>query len=247
MKRLGLLVDLLFPNPDVPVTKVLANIASRGALFAIVVTPVNLEMRSVSVNILYGQPVEHRNMPLDDAMEFIFKNFQQLIRGDKDAVEEEPNSQLSSIPLTELRHPDSIQHLVNILAENRCLTVMQFDALIKYLQERREIQLKSELGESGSDLATGASTSQQNPAVPQQPEVDPEAELQKRIMDILNKPSITSIIPEPSFSRANAPSELHDNGRRERPSSHSQEPQLLNDPKVQRALDSLLSNNAFNF
>lgn len=247
---MGLLVDLLFPNPDVPVTKVLANIASRGCLYAIVVTPVNLEMRSVTVNILYGQPAEHRNMPLDDAIEFVFKNFQQLIRGEQGTTDDDQNSQLSAIPHTELRHPDSTQHLINILAENRCLTVLQLDALIKYLQERREIQYKNELGGSTNEMTSGTSSNQQphsSAAAAHQSEADPEAELQKRIMDILNKPSITNMNADSTFSRTRNTTDLYEHNRREKPSAPKQEPQLLNDPKVQRALDSLLSNNAFNF
>lgn len=234
LKRLGLLVDLLFPNPDVAITKVLANIASRGALFAIVVAPANLEMRSVSVNILYGQPVEHRNMPLDDAIEFIFKNFQRLIRGEPDNDEDDANSQIASIPHTEMRHPDSIQHLINILKENRVLTVLQFDVLIKYLQERKDVQYKIELGESANTETSGSL---------QQPEIDPEAELQKRIMEILNKPSITNLNTDSSITKTVTSTEVRRESRTEKP----QEPPLLNDPKVQRALDSLLSNNTFNF
>lgn len=233
-----MLVDLLFPNPDVAIAKVLANIASRGALFAIVVAPANLEMRSVSVNILYGQPVEHRNMPLDDAIEFIFKNFQRLIRGESDNDEDDTNSQIASIPHTEMRHPDSIQHLINILKENRVLTVLQFDVLIKYLQERKDVQYKIELGESVNTEMSGSNNQAQ-----QQPEVDPEAELQKRIMEILNKPSITNLNTDSPITKTIISTEVRNESRTEK----SQEPQLLNDPKVQRALDSLLSNNTLNF
>lgn len=177
-------------------------------------------------------------MPLDDAIEFIFKNFQQLIRGEQPNGDEVQNPQIASIPHTELRHPDSIQHLISILSENRVLTVLQFDALIKYLQERREIQYKIELGESSNSDATGS-----NKQAPQQPEVDPEAELQKRIMDILNKPSITNLNTDSPISRTSTVTEVKNDNRKDK----SQEPQLLNDPKVQRALDSLLSNSAFNF
>lgn len=56
LKKLGLTVDLLFPNEDVPVTRVLANIASRGSLYAILILPQNEEHRSLTLNILHGQP-----------------------------------------------------------------------------------------------------------------------------------------------------------------------------------------------
>lgn len=53
---MGLTVDLLFPNEEVPLGRVLANISGRGTLYAIVVTPDNEELRSLTLNILYGHP-----------------------------------------------------------------------------------------------------------------------------------------------------------------------------------------------
>lgn len=54
LKNIGLVVDLLFPNEDVPIGKVLANISSRGCLYAILVMPVNEERRSLTLNVLHG-------------------------------------------------------------------------------------------------------------------------------------------------------------------------------------------------
>lgn len=56
LKKLGLTVDLLFPNEEVPVTRVLAKIASRGSLYAILIMPQNEDHRSLTLNILHGQP-----------------------------------------------------------------------------------------------------------------------------------------------------------------------------------------------
>lgn len=245
LKRLGLLVDLLFPNPDVPVGKVLANIASRGCLYAIVIAPDHLEMRSVTLNILYGQPAEHRNMPLDDAIEFMFKNFQQLMRGEKVTGDfDDQQSQLASIPFSSVRHPESIHHLINILAENRTLTVLQYDALSKYLFERREAQYKLELGDSVESIPSLDPIIANVNALTALSEPDKEKELQKRIMDILNKPSITNRNTESPLSKQTQPDSLDQ--RKVLPTntegSHDhQEPQLLNDPKVQKALDSLFN------
>ena len=52
LKNFGLKIDVLFPNPDIPLPKILGNIASRGVLFAIVVTPLNEDHKSMTVNIL---------------------------------------------------------------------------------------------------------------------------------------------------------------------------------------------------
>lgn len=240
-----MLVDLLFPNPDVPMGKVLANISSRGSLFAIVVTPQNQEHRSITVNILFGEPAEHRNMPVDDAIEFIFRTFEDQMRGPRPslstnnstavlptAVQITPTASYAAPPLN-TPHPEAIQLLINLLAENRPITVLQYDRVIKYLQERRELQLKAEVGDAPPDI-------------PIPPPVDTEVELQKKILDILNKPSITNTpkveIPKPqpklvAVTGKTLPSTT----------TSSSKPQLLNDPQVQKALDSLLSGSMFKF
>lgn len=56
LKSIGLTVDLLFPNEDVPIGRVLANISSRGCLYAVLVMPQNEEHGSLTLNILHGLP-----------------------------------------------------------------------------------------------------------------------------------------------------------------------------------------------
>lgn len=51
---IGLTVDLLYPNEDVPIRRVLANICSRGCMYAILVLPQNQENHSLTLNILHG-------------------------------------------------------------------------------------------------------------------------------------------------------------------------------------------------
>lgn len=241
-----MLVDLLFPNPDVPMGKVLANISSRGCLFAIVVTPQNQEHRSITVNILFGEPAEHRNMPVDDAIEFIFRTFEDQMRGPRPvlstntqtpvlptAVQITPTAQYAAPPLN-TPHPEAIQLLINLLAENRPITVLQYDRVIKYLQERRELQLKAEIGDAPPDI-------------PIPPPVDTEVELQKKILDILNKPSITNT-PKVETPKPPPPKPVVVVAAKASPSTtSSSKPQLLNDPQVQKALDSLLSGSMFKF
>lgn len=53
LKMLGIRVDLLFPNDSVPMNKVLGNIQSRGCLYAILVTPINKERRSLTLTVGY--------------------------------------------------------------------------------------------------------------------------------------------------------------------------------------------------
>lgn len=216
--------------------KVLANISSRGTLYAILVTHQNQELRSITVNILHGIPAEHRNMPVDDAIAFIGTNFQEnrhkaSVNLPKSVPIIQPQS--NAPPLTE-RHPEAIQALLNLLAGNRPLTVFQYDRIIKYLHERKDFQIKAELGDAATDidlpspeeLAAIARAEAAKAAA-----IKAEKELQDKIMSILNKPSIIpTIVPEEEpIQPVQAAS-----------SSASSNSNLLHDPKVQKALDSLL-------
>lgn len=103
--------------------------------------------------------------------------------------------------------------LLNLLAENRLLTAIQYDRIIKYLQDRRELQKAYEGDEDCESKREGEPDHKQ-------------AELQSRIMNILNKSASDS--PKPVT-----------------PTTQSGPTPLLNDPSVQKALDSLLSGDMF--
>ncbi|KAK4876514.1 hypothetical protein RN001_009020 [Aquatica leii] len=204
LKGIGLMVDLLYPNEDVPIGRVLANISSRGCLYAILVMPQNEEYRSLTLSILHGIPQEHRNIPVEDAITLISRNFDAYMRGEKSTS---PGAGTSLLD----RHPEGIQMILNLLAENRQLTSVQYDRIMKYLQDRRELQRQFEVTEGEGDNDN---------------EVQPnskQAELQSRIMNILNK------------STEDAPKPV------EAPQIPATPTPLLNDPSVQKALDSLLS------
>lgn len=206
LRSLGLTVDLLFPNSEVPLGKVLSNISGRGCLYAILVTPLNEEHRSITVNILYGQPAEHRNMPVDDAISFIDKNFANY-------REQQASQQLQAagVKVIAHRHSDAIQQLLRALAENRTMTVLQYDTIIQYLQERRDVQIKEELGDAAAKMI---------------PDKTEEEKLQEKIMSILDKPTMTNTMKS---IEVEAPDMVLENGM-----------EILLDLKVQRALDSLL-------
>lgn len=107
--------------------------------------------------------------------------------------------------------------------------------MIHFKQERRELQLKAEIGDAPPD-------------VPIPPPVDPEIELQKKILDILNKPSITNTIPvKPAPVVEAKPAAVVAPVAAAPAATSIGQPKLLADPKVQKALDSLLSGSLFNF
>lgn len=201
------------------------------------------EHNSITVNILYGQPAEHRNMPVEDAIKLVNNDFRKKMMNDKAAGVQQQHQQhqqpqqrnvaMNNImhlpnpvpiipanymapPLKE-RHPEAIQSLLTLLASNMPLTVLQYDRVIKYLQQRRELQLKVELGDAADEMAQSAP--------------DPEIELQKRILSILNKPSVAEThydLLYPSLQSIQEDVRMLD---------------LLRDVRVQKALDSLMDSN----
>ncbi|XP_068618339.1 nuclear receptor coactivator 5 [Battus philenor] len=192
LKRLGIVVDLLFPMEDVPIGKVLGNIANRGCLYAILVMPQNQEHRSLTLTILHGLPQEHRNMPLEDALQLLSRNFQEVQHGGSSGRE-------------------AVYALLGQLADGRSLTVLQYDKVIEYLQDRKEHQIKLELGEPLASTTTNSKA---------------QTELQQRIMSILNEkkalpPKESSPIPTVT-------------------SAQGAQQKLLNDPTLKKALDSIL-------
>lgn len=240
LKQVGLMVDLLFPNEDVPLGRVLGNIASRGCLYAVVVTPINHEHHSLTLNILHGLPQEHRNMPVEDAINLISRDFTNYKAGGRSVP--------LNTPLASERHPDAIQVLLNMLADNHQLTVLQYDRVIKYLDMKREEQVQVELGDA-NDLPVKTPLASIN---------DPkQAELQTRILNILNNSKTNasqaaepSPVPPPASAPAPVPpanwgpaSNTAATSSTTTASTGVSPSPLLNDPTVQKALDSLLQGN----
>lgn len=152
-------------------------------------------------------------MPLEDALVLVTRNFDAYMRGDKTVTETlGPGGVLSVSD----RHPTSMQLLLNLLAENRQITSSQYDKLVKYLQDRREVQGQHEITE-GVNQDSQESNSKQ-------------AELQSRIMNILNKAAVENPPPPPPPDKSQ---------------SADVAPPLLKDPSVQKALDSLLGGEMF--
>ncbi|XP_029660298.1 hybrid signal transduction histidine kinase L isoform X1 [Formica exsecta] len=240
LKQVGLMVDLLFPNEDVPLGRVLGNIASRGCLYAVVVTPINHEHHSLTLNILHGLPQEHRNMPVEDAINLISRDFTNYKAGGRSVP--------LNTPLASERHPDAIQVLLNMLADNHQLTVLQYDRVIKYLDMKREEQVQVELGDAKDLPVKTPLTSINDPK---------QAELQTRILNILNNsktnaptvaepspvpPPASAPVPVPPANWGTASNTATTPSTTTASTGVSPSP-LLNDPTVQKALDSLLQGN----
>jgi len=80
LRSIGLACNIGYPREDVPLVEALDHVARCGTLYAVVVSDQNAQHRSCTLNILHGPRQEHRNMPLDDALSFVARNFDAYLR-----------------------------------------------------------------------------------------------------------------------------------------------------------------------
>lgn len=246
LKNVGISADLLYPNEDIPIGKVLSNIAARGTSYGIVVTPDNQEHRSINVTELFGDnSTEHRNMPVEDAIKFIHKNYYSK---KNDIMNPQQLAITPIFPCTSLKekHPDAIQAMLRMLADNLALTALQYDRLIKYLGERREMQVKAEIGDepltptipiaTASNVVPTVTAPAVDAAQMARAQQEEQENMQKKILEILNKPSLTETILKTEEVKKEKVPDTPD------PSKKS----LTEDPKIKLALAALLRNNIIN-
>ena len=177
LKNMSLSVDILFPNPDIPVVKVLGNIASRGVMYAICLSSENQDHGSVTLNVLQGEQQEHRNMPVDDAMTFISKNFSNTV--DKNSS---GNNSVISRTLS-AGHPPDIMKIITFISDDRPLSIMEYDKMIRYLVSKRTETLTEEYGDNiPAHMKHPPVGPQQDPASKAKQE-----ELQNRINKVLRE------------------------------------------------------------
>lgn len=158
VRDLGMVVDLIFLNTEMSLTQALDDVSRGGSPFAIVITQQHQVHRSCTVNIMFGTPQEHRNMPQADAMVLVARNYERYKTECREKEREEIARQAAKMAdeavLQERErpgpgdegarggHPPAIQTLLNLLADNRYLTAEEMDKVINYLRDRKERLLR---------------------------------------------------------------------------------------------------------
>ncbi|NXJ80051.1 NCOA5 protein, partial [Trogon melanurus] len=161
VRDLGMVVDLIFLNTEMSLTQALDDVSRGGSPFAIVITQQHQVHRSCTVNIMFGTPQEHRNMPQADAMVLVARNYERYKTESREKEREEIARQAAKMadeavlqererppPVEEgVRggHPPGIQTLLNLLADNRYLTAEETDKVINYLRDRKERLLRGSM------------------------------------------------------------------------------------------------------
>ncbi|KAJ6655532.1 hypothetical protein lerEdw1_005003 [Lerista edwardsae] len=177
VRDLGMMVDLIFLNSEMSLQQALDDVSRGGSPFAIVITQQHQIHHSCTVNIIFGTPQEHRNMPQADAMVLVARNYERYKTEVREKEREEIAKQAAKMAdetiLQERErptaveegprggHPPGIQSLLNLLADNRYLTTEETDKIINYLRERKEWQLRASADSLPASLprqALGASS-----------------------------------------------------------------------------------------
>uniref|UniRef100_A0A8C4S7T9 Nuclear receptor coactivator 5 n=1 Tax=Erpetoichthys calabaricus TaxID=27687 RepID=A0A8C4S7T9_ERPCA len=213
VRDLGMVVDLIFLNTEVSLTQALEDVGRARTPFAIIITQQHQVHRSCTVNILFGTPQEHRNMPMQDAMMLVAHNYEIFKTENRDKERDEIARKAAKMADDVLMreheresHPISVQPIINLLSEGRFLNLEELDRLIDYLRDKRERLMRTSVSRpppsstsmgvleppppsqnmtSTSHLPSTQNTNPPNPANHQQ-------ELQAKILSLFNSGSGTS-------------------------------------------------------
>ncbi|XP_057702893.1 nuclear receptor coactivator 5 isoform X2 [Corythoichthys intestinalis] len=141
---LGMVVDLIFLNTEVSLTQALEDVGRARTPFAIIITQQHQLHRSCTVNILFGTPQEHRNMPMQDAMMLIGHNYDTYKMENREKEREEIARKAAKMADDVLfrdpdreTHPVTVLTSITLLAENRFLTPEELEGMIAYLTDKR--------------------------------------------------------------------------------------------------------------
>ncbi|XP_070849959.1 nuclear receptor coactivator 5 isoform X1 [Chaetodon trifascialis] len=150
VRDLGMVVDLIFLNTEVSLTQALEDVGRARTPFAIIITQQHQVHRSCTVNILFGTPQEHRNMPMQDAMMLVAHNYDTYKVENREKEREEIARKAAKMADDVLvrepdreSHPISVLTAITLLSENRFVTPEELDSLIGYLKEKRARLLRS--------------------------------------------------------------------------------------------------------
>ncbi|XP_028262145.1 nuclear receptor coactivator 5 isoform X2 [Parambassis ranga] len=163
VRDLGMVVDLIFLNTEVSLTQALEDVGRARTPFAIIITQQHQVHRSCTVNILFGTPQEHRNMPMQDAMMLVAHNYDaykiETREKEREEIARKAAKMADDVLLREAdreSHPISVLTPITLLSENRFLTPEELDSLIAYLKDKRARLVRSTADPLGAVAHVGA-------------------------------------------------------------------------------------------
>ncbi|XP_051580580.1 nuclear receptor coactivator 5-like [Myxocyprinus asiaticus] len=146
LQERGLSVEMLYLQAESGLTRALQDVRSDGSPLCILVEQNNVTLSSCTVIIFSESLKIHRNMPKEQAMEFVMVEFRHVSgsRQEPDPTE----AAVRAAELTEdylergkLEHhavPSATRHLLFLLAEGLHLYPEELSTLAEYLQNRQD-------------------------------------------------------------------------------------------------------------
>lgn len=258
LRQHALIVDIIIIPEDVQVPTMVEEASRMKFLFAIIINSQNESHKSLTLNILHGTPQEHRNMPLEDAMKLVAASFEKYIQTQREKAAG-PAAALGGAsavapPPPFIPPPADIAYLLNLLADNRQLTIEELGKVIDYLKERKDKLLIADgrAVPEASAPARPAPTGVQAPGAPNAVGSGDTAsaylqqqqqELQNKILNILNgSGSSSSNAAQPQTVQAPVGFPGLSGVAQARSQNQSGSNPLINfdNPNVQKALDNLI-------
>ncbi|XP_026086402.1 nuclear receptor coactivator 5-like isoform X2 [Carassius auratus] len=160
LQERGLSVEMLYLQVESGLTRALQDVRSDGSPLCILVEQTNVTLSSCTVIIFSESLKIHRNMPKEQALEFVIVEFRRLSGSRR--VLDPTEAAARAAELTEdylerskLEHhtvPSATRHLLFLLAEGLHLYPEELNTLAEYLQNRQD-HLQVSSAEVGSDVA----------------------------------------------------------------------------------------------
>uniref|UniRef100_UPI00358E6B9A nuclear receptor coactivator 5-like isoform X1 n=2 Tax=Myxine glutinosa TaxID=7769 RepID=UPI00358E6B9A len=144
----GLHVDFMFLSSEMGLEQTLNEATRSGIPYAVVITTTHQMHRSCTVNILHGLQEEHRNMPQEEAMLMLSRDFakhfgedreQRRIDLSRDAAELTTRALNMDFSRRGQGNPPHLQPLIDLLCNGKSLTIPELDSVADYIQKRREM------------------------------------------------------------------------------------------------------------
>ncbi|XP_039549250.1 nuclear receptor coactivator 5 isoform X1 [Pimephales promelas] len=146
LQERGLSVEMLYLQVESGLTRALQDVRSDGSPLCILVEQTNVTLSSCTVIIFSESLKIHRNMPKEQAMEFVMVEFRRLSGSRR--VPDPTETAARAAELTEdylergklERHtvPSATRHLLFLLAEGLHLYPEELSTLVEYLQNRQD-------------------------------------------------------------------------------------------------------------
>ncbi|XP_043562875.1 nuclear receptor coactivator 5-like isoform X1 [Chiloscyllium plagiosum] len=180
VQELGLLVDLVYLKLELALDTALKDVREEGSPFCVVVGGEHQSLSSCTVIILYAGHKEHRNMPLEDALDLISREHQRIFGETLEKERLEIAHKAANLADDYLHResydeshvvPSSIRHLLFLLGDGKHLYAEELQKVVDYLNKRKEA-LEGEANSNWQNYQEGGTELYQwphDPSLAQQP------------------------------------------------------------------------------